>query len=254
MTVPSVAQGRGAWTKSGKDNDSRFYTAIVGKPWDGSFPVRDVNYQAVYFGVKAIQSRINDFCLIYGRNPVSVDGNYSPIDREVVKFVQAKLGFTGASVDGVVGPSTSKALFRDLLIWSAGVHHVPASQLHGFIMLESLYDPGAVGSTTPSDRGLNQINLNAHPNITVEQAFDPKFSIDYTAKRLGDARIKYSGKGADLKNRCAIAQHNAPLAADLWYRDEAPPVGPTPYNGRIVEFPNIEKYVDLVLGHALAFK
>lgn len=238
MSVPNVAVGRGAWKITGKDNGKKNYTFVEGLPLDGDQPTRDVNYQAVHLGVKALQSRIN----AYGYSPkVVVDGKYGKDTATAAKWLQSKLGFTGAGVDGIIGYNTSRAMFKDLLIWFGGVHHVPASQLHGFIMLESGYDVGAVGVITPSDRGLNQINLVAHTNITPEQAFDPVFSIDYTAKRLGDARIRYSGKSADLKNKCAIAQHNSPKQADQWYALGYPPSE------------QIKKYVDLVLGHALNF-
>lgn len=239
MTVPSVTRGRGAWTTTGKDNGSRYYAYIEGKPEDGSQPTKDANYQAVHLGVKAIQNRVNS----YGYSPaLVVDGKYGSSTKAGVKWVQAKLGFSAAGQDGVAGPTTCKALWKDLQIWYGGVYHVPASQLYGFMMLESVADPGALGGLTPSDRGLSQINENAHPDITDEQAFDPHYAINYTAKRLGDARIKYSGKSADLKNRCAIAQHNSPLWANQWYATGSPPND------------QIKKYVDLVLGHALNFK
>jgi hypothetical protein len=171
-----------------------------------------------------------------------VDGKYGSSTAAGVKWLQGKLGFSLAGQDGVAGPTTCKALWHDLFIWWGGVYHVPASQLYGFVMLESAADPGAVGVITPSDRGLNQINLVAHTNITVEQAFDPNFAISYTAKRLGDARAQFSGKGVELKNSCAIAQHNSPLAAKQWYAAGSPPNE------------TIKKYVDLVLGQAAQFK
>lgn len=235
MAVPSVTQGRGAFSRVGKDNGSRYYEYVVDKPLDGASPTKDVNYQAVNLGVKAIQNRINS----YGEGYLPVDGKYGSVTAEGVKWLQAKYGLY---VDGVVGPATAKAMWRDLLIWFGGVYHAPASQLYGFMMLESVADPGAVGFTTPSDRGLSQINENAHPDITDEQAFDPVFAIDYTAKRLQDARIKYSGKSSELKNYCAIAQHNSPLWANQWYANGTPPND------------QIKKYVDLVLGHALNFR
>lgn len=237
MTVPSVSSGRGAWSATAKDNGSRYYTHIPGKPVDGGRSTYDVNYQAVNLGVRAIQNRVNSYEIM---PPLVVDGKYGAATAEAVAATQHEILAVG--VDGVVGPTTAKALWKDLLIWFGGVHHVPASQLYGFMMLESVGDPGAVGVVSPSDRGLNQINLVAHPNITVEQAFDPKFTIDYTAKRLGDARIKFSGKSADLKNRCAILQHNSPLAAKQLYESG--------------EYPNAKSkaYVEAVLKHALNFK
>lgn len=234
MTIPAVTRGRGAWSTIGKDNGSRWYTYIAGKPEDGSLPTKDANYQAVHLGVKAIQARLQ----AYGVG-IHVDGFYGSGTSSAVQWFQREQGLL---VDGVAGPTTCKALWKDLQIWFGGVHHVPASQLYGFMMLESVADPGALGITTPSDRGLSQINENAHPSITDEMAFDPVFAINYTAKRLGDARIKYSGKSADLKNRCAVAQHNSPAQADAWYATGTPPSE------------QIKLYVDRVLTHALDFK
>lgn len=238
----NVEQGRGAWSKVGKDNGSRYYQAIVGKPWDGSFPNKDVNYQAVTLGVMALQRRANQYAYWYGRKPVIVDGNFSPLDRELIKFVQVKLGFTGSQVDGVVGPTTSKAMFRDLVTWFSAINNVPPEHVWGMTSLESAFDPGAVGYTTPTDRGLCQINLVAHPNVTVEQAFDPTYALNYTADRLAKARAQFSGKGPDLQRDCSIAQHNSPLAAKQWY--EIGWVGPDE---------KIAKYVALVLEQAKTY-
>jgi hypothetical protein len=235
-TVPPVTTGRGAFSAIGKDNGKRYYQYVEGAPLDGNQPKRDVNYRAVNLAVKAIQSRIN----AYGYSPALVaDGIFGKKSDAGVKWVQQRLGLVA---DGVVGPATCKALWKDLILWFAGVHSVPAAHIYGFMMLESGGDPGAVGSTTPSDQGLNQINLAVHTHITPEQAFDPVFSIDYTAKRLRDARAKYSGKGVDLQTKCSIAQHNAPARANEWYATGEPPNE------------QIKRYVDLVLTQAAQFK
>jgi peptidoglycan hydrolase-like protein with peptidoglycan-binding domain len=244
MAVPTVEKGRGAWTIIGKDNGSRYYCYVAGKPLDGSQPTKDVNYEAVHYAVRAIQARVNAFGYnsyglgSVGSAPIAVDGLFGKTTADAVKWFQSTHGLVA---DGIVGPTTALALWRDLLVWFGETYHVPASQLYGFMMMESGRDPGAVGYTTPSDRGLLQINLNAHPNITVAQAFDPNFTIDYTAKRLQGARIQFSGKTSDLKNRCAIAQHNSPLQAKQWYTNEFPPSE------------QIKTYVDKVLGFALTF-
>ena len=251
MTITPVTLGRGAFSTYGKDNGKRYYQFVSGTLLDGSNPTKNVNYQAVNLGVKALQTRINSYGLGYAPRLV-VDGVFG---KQTAAAVRAAQGALGLVEDGVAGPATCRALWRDLLIWFGGVHNVPASQLYGFMMLESIGDPGAVGYTTPSDRGLNQINLIAHPTITVEQAFNPYFSIDYTANRLELARLEFSGKSADLKTKASIAQHNSPVAAAIWYRDGVPPLGPVIYNGKTWPgWPNIEKYVNSVLGHAANFK
>lgn len=235
MAVPSVTTGRGAWTAVGKDNKSRYYEYLLRLPLDGDSAGRNVNYEAVNYGVRAIQSRINS----YGYSPaLIVDGQLGSRTGAGIMWIQKKLGLTA---DGQAGPATCKALWRDLILWYAGINGVPASHLHGFMALESTFDPGAVGYTTPSDRGLSQINLVAHPNVTVQQAFDPHFSINYTADRLATAREKYKGKTVDLMIKCSIAQHNSPVAANTWYQTGSPP------NEKI------EAYVKLVLEKAAQF-
>lgn len=243
MSVPTVTSGRGAWSGVGKDRtDSlkKFYAAVA-VPWDGSSPTKDVNYQAVSLGVKAIQTRVNEYADMFKFRKVSVDGNYSPLDREAVKSVQKILGFTGASIDGVVGPATAKAMFRDLVTWYSVANNVLPNHIWGMTSLESAFDPGAVGYKTPSDRGLTQINLNAHPGITVEQAFDARFALNYSADRLEKAREQFSGKGAALQRVCSIAQHNSPLQAKQWYETGSPPSE------------QIEQYVNLVLIQAATY-
>jgi peptidoglycan hydrolase-like protein with peptidoglycan-binding domain len=235
MPVPSVTQGRGAWTATGKDNKSRYYEYILGKPMDGASPTRDVNYEAVNLGVKAIQARINAL----GYSPaLVVDGYLGKASGAGIVWVQKKLGLYA---DGQAGPTTCKALWRDLIIWWCGYNQVPSSHVYGFMALESTFDPGAVGFVTPSDRGLCQINLVAHPTVTVEQAFDPHYAINYTADRLEQARKKYSGKGVNLQTVCSIAQHNSPVAADAWYK-----TGTAPNE-------QIARYVELVLQKAAEF-
>ncbi len=236
MTVPSVETGRGAFTRIGKDNGSRYYEYIVGKPLDGRSPTKDVNYQAVNLGVKAIQDRIN----AYGYVPSLVaDGIFGAKTKAGVIWVQKKLGI---GADGIVGPATCRALFHDLVNFFSAINSVPPSHIYGMTYLESVFDPGAVGYTTPSDRGLCQINLVAHSYVTVEQAFDPHFALNYTADRLEGARIQFSGKGPELQKDCSIAQHNSPLWAKQWY---AAGVAPNE---------KIQKYVDLVLGAAATYK
>lgn len=215
-----MANGRGAWTKVGKDNGSRFYVCIDGKPFDGSYPNKDVNYQAVSLGVKALQRRANEFAAMYGFSKVSVDGNFSPLDRRQYRLLQGHLGLY---VDGVVGPATCKAIWRDLVKFYASFYGVPPEHIWGTISLESAFDPGAVGYVTPSDRSLFQINLTAHPSITVEQAFDYHYAFNYACKRLHDARDLFDGKGTVLQRDCSIAQHNSPLAAQQWFKTGTPP-------------------------------
>lgn len=57
------------------------------------------------------------------------------------------------------------------------------------IQCESQYNPEAVGDQGRSF-GLAQIFLPAHPDVTKEQALDPKFAVDFMVNNFAD------GKGA----------------------------------------------------------
>ncbi len=235
MTVPSVTTGRGAWTAIGKDNKSRYYEYKAGLPLDGGRKDVNVNYQAVNFGVLALQKAINNL----GYTPALVaDGILGPKSTAAIKWAQTKIGTVA---DGQAGPNTMKAIIHPYVEYFEAVYAVPGEHVWGMTMLESAFDPGAVGYTTPSDRGLCQINLVAHPSITVEQAFDPGYALNYSSKRLKDARAQFAGKGAVLQENCSIAQHNSPLAAKQWY---AAGVAPNP---------TIEKYVSLVKMHGASY-
>ena len=64
--------------------------------------------------------------------------------------------------------------------------------LSAVINQESGFNPNAQNvSDKERSYGLGQINLNAHPQITEEQAKDPGFAIDFVAKRLKGMIDKY---------------------------------------------------------------
>lgn len=235
MTVPTVTTGRGAFTAIGKDNGSRYYEYIAGKPLDGGKKTVDTNYQAVNLGVKAIQARIN----AYGYTPpLTEDGVLGGKTKTGIEWIQRRLALFA---DGQAGPLTCRSLWRDIITWVAVVKAVPGAHLWGIMLQESVADPGAVGYSTPSDRGLFQINLAVHTEVTSEMAYDPGYAADYTAQRLASARAKFSAKGTTLQTQCSIAQHNSPAAAASWYKTGTPP------NEKIAA------YVDKVLTHAKTF-
>lgn len=235
MTVPSVTTGRGAFTAIGKGNGSRYYEYIVGKPLDGGTKTVDTNFEAVNLGVKAIQTRIN----AYGYSPLlTEDGVLGAKTKAAIVWVQRRLALTA---DGVAGPATCRALWRDIVTWAGAVKVVPGAHLWGIMLQESVADPGAVGFSTPSDRGLFQINLAVHVEVTPGMAHDPAYAANYTAQRLAQARAKYADKGTTLQTQCSIAQHNSPTAAASWYKTGTAP------NDKIAT------YVERVLTRAKTF-
>lgn len=69
---------------------------------------------------------------------------------------------------------------------------VPASLISAVINQESGFNPNAQNvNDKERSYGLGQINLNAHPQITKEQATDPGFAIDFVANRLKNMINKY---------------------------------------------------------------
>lgn len=223
--------GRGAWTSVGKDNGSPDYVYVKGKPDDGSTPAKGLNYQAVNLGVLAIQHRLNAL----GYRPALVpDGDLGPATGAAIHWFQTKSNLTA---DSDCGPLTSAALWRPLVAKAEAQYGVLGHHLWGVAAHESLLDPGAVGASTPADRGLVQWNTS-NSGLTVEQAHDPTYAIPLAAQRIAAAQTKYANKGTTLQTDCSIAQWNSPLWADQWYAS------------RVAPNDKIAKYVNDVLAQA----
>lgn len=223
-----MTTGRGAWTKIG--GTTPYYE--LHRPRVGSQALKDGNidpytetYAAVTYGVAAIQSR-----LIELGYDCDVTGKYTRNTKRAVKKFQEARGLVR---DGVVGSQTCQALFRELIQDLASLKKVDPGMVYGIIYQESLFDPGAVGYSTPSDKGLAQFNCSEGNNttwwkrqkdvFTVEDAFDYKWAITELVNRLAYSKRKFAGKGADLRNRCMIAQHNSPLWAQQWFESGQAP-------------------------------
>jgi peptidoglycan hydrolase-like protein with peptidoglycan-binding domain len=203
-----MSNGRSAWSTTGHSNGSNIYEYISGKPQDGSEISKGDAYRAVNLGVKAIQTAINSL----GFNPPLVaDGVLGPKSADGIKWAQSKLGLRS---DGKAGSGTCTALWRSYIAIAAARYGVDPKYLFGQIAQESGYDPGAVGYSNDHDHGLVQINLDTYPDVTWEQAHDPAFATDWSAKRMAAAMKKYSGKGTVLQTNCTILQHNSPANAD----------------------------------------
>lgn len=79
----------------------------------------------------------------------------------------------------------------ELISFYSDYYNVSEDVLHSVISCESRYNPMAHNSIGENSWGLVQINLNAHKSITVEQATDPNYAIDFLAKNIskGNGRI-----------------------------------------------------------------
>lgn len=107
--------------------------------------------------------------------------------RSVSKF-QAQVGI---AVDGIVGPQTARYLLRKRASGLESRWSVPDGLLQRMKTLESANDPSAYGYTDPDDHGLVQINLRIHTDVTLEEALDPFYALQYAANALTGAFAKF---------------------------------------------------------------
>lgn len=215
MTVIYEESGRGAWSKVGgllqldkalnKTKPGPYYMANINDPYmiglETAKTLRaggdvTINFYATFLAVKAIQSRLN---AVLGTT-LAVDGILGPKTDSVIKQLQTKLGETA---DGMIGPKTSTSLFLPVLKKQATANSVDWAIVAGLVKQESMFDPGAVGYQDTRDLGFGQISQRAHPEVTIEQAFDPVFAFDYMADRFKYALNYFNGNTRD-----AIASYN----------------------------------------------
>ena len=76
----------------------------------------------------------------------------------------------------------------ELISFYSHYYNVNEDTLHKVINCESKYNPLAHNSVGENSWGLVQINLNAHKTITVEQATDRNFAIDFLAKNIKNGK------------------------------------------------------------------
>lgn len=228
-----MTEGRGAFSRIGKDNGENFYKFVKGSPWDGSSPEKGFNYEAVTLGVKSIEARLFDL----GYDLV-IDGTYGPLVRAAVKDFQFNNDIT---VSGEVGYTTGPELWKPVITEVGQTAKFSPMYIFGLMKQESGGDPGAVGALHPPDRGLWQFNMDSHPDVTPALAHDFRWATTAVYARFGAAWKKYSGKGYDLRLDCSIAQHNAPSWADQWFD-----IGTAPND-------QIQTYVDKVKAFSLGY-
>jgi hypothetical protein len=93
----------------------------------------------------------------------------------------------GLPEDGKIGARTALELFRRRVVGVETQYGLPPNSLGKQIKLESGFDPVAVGVVDPADTGIAQINLGIHTSVTKEQAFDPAFALDWSARYITSA-------------------------------------------------------------------
>lgn len=196
------ATGRGAWpgngtggtVKSDGTAPGRFYRSIAAGanlPSVGLAGYRadrltggpcTVDEFAVYRGVVAVQVELRERGLLGSDlRPLLADGIWGKNTDSAVRAFQLANNLTP---DGVFGPASARALFTPRARSAAQAEDNTGTVwklMVGTVQWESGWDPGAVGSSTPQDLGLGQINGPAHPSMTEAMRLDPAVSLPYVA-------------------------------------------------------------------------
>jgi Transglycosylase SLT domain len=144
---------------------------------------------------------------------------------------------TSLNIDGTVGRQTYTSLIKHVVFAREVRFDIPNHYLAGMVTQESGFDPVALGFIDPNDRGLLQINRVHHPDVSDQEAFNPRFAAEWGARRMATASNLFVGKTTELQWDCAIAYHNNPTSAKEWFETEQPP------NEKIAGYvANVKKY------------
>jgi hypothetical protein len=168
----------------------------------------------VSLAIKAVETEL----VALGFKIANPNGRFGDATTQAVKNYQLTERLLS---DGVVGPLTAKALFHPRIADLESQYKIPYSLLCGIAAHESSFDPGAFGSD-PDDHGLVQINAVAHPDISVAQAYDPAFALEFCAKVTKDRHDFYFQRCKALAWSCAIAAWHSPVDANDWCRTGTP--------------------------------
>lgn len=177
----------------------------------------------------------------FGATP---DGIWGPKTDQTVKEYQSR---NNLKVDGVVGPLTSKSIFRRYAErhvdnFAAGNADLKRMVV-GHIAYESGFDPAAVGVTTPQDLGLGQINGRYHPDMSVNDRLDPSIAVPWVVNFVKGNLDYFKGNVRD-----AVASYNLGRGgANNWIKQGRPDVWVNG-SGNTVE---VKKYVDNVLARGV---
>jgi soluble lytic murein transglycosylase-like protein len=253
-----MIQGRGVWpstgtggtltrTKDGKVVPGRWYLAAPAAP-RGAEPSTDqriqihvfrqlrngstpnINDLAVFLGAKAIQ-KLLDF------DESGQDGIIGPNTDQRIRDKQKDLG---VAADGLIGPTTMKAMLMPLIREVGERHGVRWKLLCGKLTWEGNFDPGAVGWADMDDLGLSQINIRAHPHVSVEEAFDPHFALHFGARLMRENLDAFDGNERD-----AIAAYNLGQGGT---RQWIAAGRPDTWHGSWMNAPrNVKAYIDRIL-------
>ena len=147
-------------------------------------------------------------------------------------------------VDGKAGMKTLMELFRKRVQTTETKYELSSGSIGKLLKLESGYDPVALGYVDPDDTGIAQINLRIHSSISVAQAYDPAFAIDWTGRYLSGQYDAIASRANVMK--AARAAYNVGNGnAYNWMMDGFPPSGGPLLNGEDV-YTRATRYIELI--------
>lgn len=227
--------GRGAWNRTGIDFDYRYAMSEDPAQRIGTRAEVSLAHWAVAAGSYAIQQRLVTLGLM---KPLAENewGIFGPRTKTAVKVfqVQSVDPVTGKTLtdDGTVGISDARTLWLPVVLAAERKYGIPRRLLLGQTNFESSLDPGAVGyfiyypDYRGVDRAMSQINSRANAQVTWLQAFDPVFSLDWSAKRMrsfyDQYRAKYVKQTGDVLWDAACCAHNSPVNGNAWAGNGGP--------------------------------
>ena len=115
--------------------------------------------------------------------------------KRIIVLILALILLIVLPVKSAQAPTREKPIPTDvkgMIAYYAEEYQVSAYQLEKTLFCESSLNPNAKNITSRErSYGVAQINLMAHTTITIEQATDPQFAIEWTAQQFakGNAKI-----------------------------------------------------------------
>lgn len=206
----------------------------------GSYDITDTNLSTKQsYAVTAFQDELYRQGLLSYADWASENGSYGPKTKVAVHYFQqifldnhtAAQEPDGLANNGRIGEKTAKALWQQQVLDLEAFLGIPSHFLHGIIMSESKYDPGAWNGG--GDRGIGQFNPHG-AYIEVDNDFE---AIAQAHDRIGDiATATYNGAHRDtargtftdltakygsnipvnVRWRMAASSHNTSQGADEW--------------------------------------
>jgi soluble lytic murein transglycosylase-like protein len=123
-----------------------------------------------------------------GSDKVWREGYKTPINDSVALPAQA--AEQGDTISGYAYTASPSADILKTILEASGQSKVDPALIAAILTQESHFKPDVRGDSDPNDRGIAQINSNAFPDVTDEQAFDPKFAIPFLATKIAEY-LKY---------------------------------------------------------------